>query len=178
MTETDKWPRGCIQIYTGDGKGKTTAALGLALRAVGAGLSVYIGQFIKGRHYSELDGLAKLGEHVDVHQFGEGRFLFREPTQADCDAARRGLEEVSRVFEEHRHQVVILDEANAAVRVGLIDIEDLLALVDFRPSDVELVITGRNAHPRLIERADLVTEMRAVKHYYSTGLQARTGIEK
>lgn len=178
MANTDKWPRGCIQIYTGDGKGKTTAALGLALRAVGAGLRVYLGQFIKGRHYSELDGLAKLGEHVDVHQFGEGCFLFREPTQADCAAARRGLDEVRRVFQEHNHQVVILDEANVAVRVGLIDIDDLLALVEAKPSDVELILTGRNAHPRLIERADLVTEMCAIKHYYSTGLQARTGIEK
>lgn len=178
MADVDKWPCGCIQIYTGDGKGKTTAALGLALRAVGAGRRVYIGQFIKGRHYSELQGLAKLGENVDVQQFGEGRFLYHEPTQADCAAARRGLDDVRRVFEEHRHQVVILDEANVAVRIGLFNIDDLLALTDAKPPDVELVITGRNAHPRLIERADLVTEMRAIKHYYSTGLQARTGIEK
>ncbi|MFW5893894.1 MAG: cob(I)yrinic acid a,c-diamide adenosyltransferase [Verrucomicrobiota bacterium] len=178
MSTADKWPRGCIQIYTGDGKGKTTAALGLALRAVGAGLRVYIGQFIKGRHYSELDGLAKLGEGVDIQQFGEGRFLFRDPTPADCAAALRGLETVRRVFEEHRHQVVILDEANVAVRVGLIDIDALLALVEAKPADVELILTGRNAHPRLVERADLVTEMHAIKHYYSTGLQARTGIEK
>lgn len=177
-SKSAQWSRGCLQVYTGDGKGKTTAALGLALRAVGAGLRVYIAQFIKKGDYSEIKALQMLGGAVEVHQFGQGMFLFREPTPEECADARRGLAAVKKAMTAAEHQVFILDEANGALHAGLFTLEELFAAVDARPEGTELILTGRNAPPELIERADLVTDMRAVKHYYESGLQARTGIER
>ena len=169
--------KGYVQVYTGDGKGKTTAALGLALRAVGAGLKTYIAQFVKGMKYSEIKAMDKFPDRITVKQCGRGCFIHSEPEEADFKMAREGLEEVRQVLASERYKVVVLDEANIATRLNLFSVDDLLELIDSKPEGVELVITGRYAHPRLIERADLVTEMREVKHYYSRGVRARKGIE-
>ena len=169
--------RGYVQVYTGNGKGKTTAALGLALRAAGAGLRVFIAQFIKGTACSELEALRRFSDAITVKQFGRGCFVWGRPSRADVDAARKGLSEVRTIVSSGEYQVVILDEANVAAHLGLISVDELLAVIDAKPEDVELVITGRNADPRVIERADLVTEMVEVKHYYSRGVKARKGIE-
>jgi len=170
--------RGYVQVYTGDGKGKTTAAFGLALRAAGAGLKVFIAQFVKGMHYSELDAVARFSDQIIVKQYGRGCFIHDEPTEEDIEAARRGLDEVSRLLASGEHDLVILDEANIATHYKLFSVDDLLQLIDSKPDHVELVVTGRRADPKLIGRADLVTEMREVKHYYKQGITARKGIEK
>jgi cob(I)alamin adenosyltransferase len=171
------WDRTYVQVYTGDGKGKTTAALGLALRAVGAGLRVFIAQFAKGMEYSELASLAKYADLVTVRQYGLRCFIRDTPTPEDVAAARAGLRESRDEVASGRWDVVILDEANIATHFGLFSVEELLEVVDLAAGRVEIVITGRRADPRLIERADLVTEMREVKHYYARGVPARRGIE-
>jgi len=170
--------KGYCHVYTGNGKGKTTAAFGLALRAVGAGYRVYIGQFVKGMEYSELSAFRSLGDAVTVRQFGRGCFIDGAPVAEDIAAARKGLQEIKEVLASGRYQVVILDEANIATRYGLISVEELLDLITGKPDPVELVITGRDADPRVIEAADLVTEMKEIKHYYKKGVQARKGIER
>lgn len=173
----NEFDRGYVQVYTGDGKGKTTAAMGLAVRAAGAGLRVFIGQFIKSGRYSEIDGLESLGERIECRQYGRGCWLRGKPTEEDARLAREGLEEIRQIVASGDYQVVILDEANVAVWFGLFGVEELLALVDVKPERTELVFTGRRADQRLIERADLVTEMCEVKHYYREGVLARKGIE-
>lgn len=187
----DEFSRGYVQVYTGDGKGKTTAAIGLAVRALGAGINVYFAQFIKGGKYSEIGMLEMLERAAEEHrgdnagkigkivckQYGEGCFITREPEASDRAAAHRGLDEVRRIVQSGEYQLVVLDEANVAVALGLLDAADLVALADEKPDDVELVFTGRNAPPTLIDRADLVTEMREIKHYYRQGVRARRGIE-
>ena len=170
--------RGYVQVYTGSGKGKSTAAFGLAIRAAGAGLKVFIAQFVKGRHCSEVDALERFAGQITLKQYGRGCFIGKSPTEDDVRMAREALEEVSQLVASGQHDVVILDEANIATHYGLIPVEDLLALIDSKPDHVELVITGRRADPRVIERADLVTEMREVKHYYRKGIGARKGIEE
>lgn len=169
---------GFVQIYTGDGKGKTTAALGLAIRAAGAGLRVFILQFIKKGPYSEIKALRRFSDRIAVEQFGTGRFIRGNPRPADIAAARRGLVRARAVMASGRWQVLILEEANVAASLGLIAVQDLLDLIAARPPDLELVITGRNASEAVMEKADLVTEMRALKHYYTRGIRARIGIEK
>ena len=170
--------RGCVQVYTGDGKGKTTAAIGLAVRAAGAGWRVFIAQFMKLGDYSELEGLRPLAPRVTVEQFGTGRFVRGAPDAQDLAAARAGLARVRAVFAAGTHDLVILDEANVAAATGVLPTADLLALLDLRPPAIEVVLTGRNAPPELVSRADLVTEMRAVRHYFQAGVPAREGIEK
>ncbi len=169
--------RGFVQVYTGDGKGKTTAAFGLALRAVGAGLRVYVAQFVKGMHYSELDAVARLGDRLTVRQFGRSCFIDRSPAPEDIAAARQGLVAARRALESGDYDVVVLDEANIATHFGLFSVDELLDLVRERPPSVELIITGRRADPRILAAADLVTEMREVKHYFRQGVPARRGIE-
>jgi cob(I)alamin adenosyltransferase len=169
--------KGYVQIYTGDGKGKTTAALGLALRAAGAGLKVFIGQFIKGKEYSEIRALERFSDTITLKQYGQGSWINGEPGEDVVQAARKGLEEVRAVICSGNYQVVILDEANTAVYFHLFSANDLLELINSKPDNLELVITGRGADPLIIERADLVTEMREVKHYFHQGVQARIGIE-
>ncbi|NLX19907.1 MAG: cob(I)yrinic acid a,c-diamide adenosyltransferase [Desulfobulbus sp.] len=169
--------QGYVQIYTGDGKGKTTAALGLALRAAGAGLRVYIGQLIKNAEYSELAILARLADLIIVEQLGRGCMLVTTPEQADIDAARAGLATLKAALRSGKYDLVIADEVNVACALGLLDEQDLLDLLAERPPSVELVLTGRGAPASVIAKADLVTDMRAVKHYYDEGVQARKGIE-
>lgn len=170
--------RGYLQVYTGNGKGKTTAAFGLALRAAGAGLRVYIAQFIKGKEYSEHRALARLSDAVTVRQYGRHFFLHRDPEHEDIRAAQQGLEEVKQVMLSENYDIIILDEADIATYYNLFSVEDLLGLIHARPQYVEMIITGRYADPRIIEEADLVTEMKEIKHYYKKGVMARNGIEK
>jgi cob(I)alamin adenosyltransferase len=170
--------QGYVQVYTGNGKGKTTAALGLALRAAGAGMKVYIGQFIKNADYSEIKALARFGEQIILAQYGRGCFIRGTPCDADIDAARNGLRALFDALTSGAFDVVIADEANVAFGCGLITEADLLALMAARPPAVELVLTGRNAPPAVVAKADLVTEMREVKHYFQQGVMARDGIEK
>ena len=170
--------KGYVQVYTGDGKGKTTAALGLSLRAAGAGLKVFIAQFIKMGDYSEVKALDRFSDLITIEQYGLGRFVKGKPSDDDIAAARKGLEKVQDVLNQAQHDVVILEEANVAVLCGLFSADDILRLIDGKPDAVELVITGRGADPRVLEKADLVTEMKCIKHYYKNGVSARIGIEK
>jgi len=170
--------KGYIQVYTGNGKGKTTAALGLTVRAAGAGLKIFIAQFIKQMKCSEHVLLDGLRDRITVKQYGKGLIRGRKPSSADIKAAREGYEEVKTVFLSGNYDVVILDEANVAVHLGLITVLELLELMAMKPKDVELVITGRYAEEKVMEAADLVTEMREIKHYHEQGVSARRGIEK
>jgi cob(I)alamin adenosyltransferase len=170
--------KGYIQVYTGDGKGKTTAALGLAVRAAGAGLKVFIAQFIKMGEYSEISALKRFSDLITIEQYGLGRFIKGTPSPGDIQAAQKGLERIKNIIDSREYHVIILEEANVAVTCGLFSVEDLLKIIDTKPDDLEIVITGRNAMPEIIERADLVTEMKEIKHYYQKGVQARVGIEK
>ena len=172
------WKRGYVQVYTGDGKGKTTAALGLALRAAGAGARVFIAQFLKGRKTSELAALERLSDVITIRQCGRGSFIRGEPEPEDIEAAREGLAEVKQVIAAGDYSLVILDEANIAAHLGLFSVDELLEVIELRPEHVELVITGRRSDQRVIDAADLVTEMREVKHYFTEGVAARRGIEK
>lgn len=169
--------QGYVQVYTGDGKGKTTAALGLALRAAGAGLKVFIGQFIKSAPYSEIKALERFSDLITVKQFGRGCFIRGNPCQADIDVARQALDAIGEALGSGDYDLVIADEANVAFGCKLICEADLLALIDLRPPQVELVLTGRNAPPAVLDRADLVTEMKCLRHYYEKGVMARKGIE-
>jgi len=169
---------GKIHVYTGDGKGKTTAALGLSIRAAGAGLRVFIAQFIKADEYSEIKALKRFSDLITVEQFGLGGFIGGNPSSGDIEAAQKGIERVKDIISSGKYDVVVLDEANIAVKYTLFSEQDLLDIMDAKPKDLELVITGRGASPRIIEKADLVTEMKAVKHYFQKGVEARSGIEK
>jgi cob(I)alamin adenosyltransferase len=173
-----KLKKGYVQVYYGTGKGKTTAALGLAMRAAGNGMKVFIGQFIKGMKYSEIKCLEKLKDNITLKQYGLGCFIKGKPEEKDIKAAREGLEDVKNIISSGQYDVVILDEITIAEYFGLISVDDITGLIDSKPEHVEIVITGRKARPEIIDKADLVTEMREIKHYYSSGVAARKGIEK
>ncbi len=170
--------KGYVQVYMGDGKGKTTAALGLALRAAGAGMNVYFVQFVKGMKSSEIESLKRMSDQITIKRYGNVSFINGTPREEDISAARKGLMEARESMLSGKYQVVILDEANIAAHYNLFSAEELLSLIRLKPDDVELVITGRYADPRIIEAADLVTEMKDIKHYYRNGISARDGIEK
>jgi cob(I)alamin adenosyltransferase len=169
--------KGYVHVYTGNGKGKTTAAIGLAIRAAGAGMRVFIAQFVKGMHYSELDSLDRYADRITLKQYGRECFIEKEPEEEDIQAARKGLEEVKGILASGDYQMVILDEANIATRYNLFSPDELIEVVRSKPEAVELVITGRNADPKVVALADLVTEMKEIKHYYRRGVKARAGIE-
>lgn len=169
--------KGYIQVYTGNGKGKTTAAIGLAIRAAGAGLTVFIGQFLKQGDYSEIKALSKF-ENITVKQFGMGKFVRGNPSDEERLAAEKGYGQMKTLLKKGSYDVVIIEEGNVAVSCGLISEEDLLSLMALKPNHVELIITGRGAAEAVMDRADLVTEMVEIKHYYSSGVMARVGIEK
>ncbi|MDM8525654.1 cob(I)yrinic acid a,c-diamide adenosyltransferase [Desulfococcaceae bacterium HSG8] len=173
-----KLMEGYVHVYTGNGKGKTTAALGLAVRSAGAGLKVFIAQFIKNGDYSEIKALRRLSDFITVEQFGLGRFINGKPSPADIEAVRSGLGKVKSVISSGEYSVVILDEANIAVKYDIFSEQELLDIIGLKSENTELVITGRDASPNVIEKADLVTEMKELKHYFQKGVQARVGIEK
>ena len=171
--------RGLVHIYTGDGKGKTTAALGLSLRALGRGFKVCFIQFLKGR--------MKLGDGAflalkrirsfEYASYGTGKFVVGKPTRRDFQEASRAFERAKDAIMKGKYEVVVLDEITHAVNLGLIDVDEVIELIQRKPSMVEVVLTGRAADQRLIDIADLVTEMREVKHPFSHRVEAREGIE-
>lgn len=169
--------KGYIQVYTGNGKGKTTAALGLALRGAGAGRQVFVGQFLKHGDYSEIKSLSRF-ENITVEQFGMGKFVRGAPSEQEKAAARNGYERLCKILQDKTYDLVIVDEGNVAVTCQLISEAELLALMDKKAEHVELVITGRGASPAVMARADLVTEMTEIRHYFHQGVTARKGIEK
>lgn len=169
--------KGYIQVYTGNGKGKTTAAMGLCLRAVGAGKNVFFAQFVKGQIYSEVKAIHRFIPDITIKQYGLDCFIYNKPTQADIDLARKGLKEVSEIIESGKYDIVVLDEANIALYYNLFSVDELIKILKTKPEETEIIITGRYAPPELIELADLVTEMKEIKHYYTTGVEAREGIE-
>ncbi len=172
--------QGHIQVYTGNGKGKTTAALGLGFRAVGRGLRVCMVQFIKGGgQYGEHLAAERLFPELSIHQTGRDGWIFRDRLDPeDIRIAREALELARIALVGEAYDLVILDEINGAAWFGLIDVDDILGLMALKPPRVELVLTGRGADERVVAAADLVTEMCEVKHYYAQGVQARMGIEK
>ena len=170
--------RGTVQVYTGDGKGKTTAALGLALRAVGHGLTIHVIQFMKGSpNYGELSSVERLPGFV-IEQCGRDEFVDREnPAPVDVEMAQEGLKRAREVLTGGASDVVILDELNVALDFGLVSLDDVLGLIAARPPHVELILTGRSAHPEVMKAADLVSEVLSIKHHYNDGVEAREGIE-
>ncbi|MBN2467224.1 MAG: cob(I)yrinic acid a,c-diamide adenosyltransferase [Deltaproteobacteria bacterium] len=172
-----KQKKGYVHIYTGDGKGKTTAALGLALRAAGAGMKVFIGQFFKKKGSSEFAALARLNDAITSRHYGKNHLLSNEPSEQDRKSAREGFLDAREAIMSGLYDLVILDEIILTVYFNLLAVEDLLDLIRHKPDPIELVMTGRKADLRLIEAADLVTEMKEIKHYYQTGVLARRGIE-
>lgn len=168
---------GMVHVYTGNGKGKTTSAIGLAVRAVGAGHNVFIGQFVKGMKYSELNSLSDI-DGIEVKQYGQDYFIKGKPNKKDIESADYGLKEIKEVLNSGEYELVILDEANIATYYDLLAVEDLIDIIEDRADGVEVVITGRMADNKIIDYADLVTEMKEIKHYYQKGIMAREGIEK
>ena len=173
--------KGLILVHTGDGKGKTTAGLGLALRAWGSGLRVLILQFIKGGwKYGELEAIERLGQldgRIEIRPLGLGLMRSDEDKEKHISAAAEALQESERMMVSGQYDLIIFDEINYAVKFGLISLDDVLALLDKKPDELHVLLTGRDARPELIERADLVTEMKLVKHPYQQGIKAQKGIE-
>ncbi len=172
---------GRVQVYTGDGKGKTTAALGLACRAVGHNMRVVMIQFMKGSiEYGELNTAKKLAPNLTIIQQGRENFVNRDnPDPVDMEMAQEGVELAERLMENEPPDILILDEINVALDYGLVSLEQVVRLMEKRPESMELVLTGRYAHPEVMKRADLVTEMVEIKHYYNMeGLDGRVGIER
>lgn len=169
--------KGYLHVYTGNGKGKTTAAFGLALRAAMAGKRVFVGQFVKSMRYHETDVESVLPQ-IRTEQFGRGCFIGRKIEGEDREAARKGLERCREALSGADYDLVVLDELNIALDFGLLTVEETLKVLTGRGQGVEAVVTGRYAPPELIDAADLVTEMNEIKHYYQKGVKSRDGIER
>ena len=176
--ERPRLDRGMVEVYTGDGRGKTTAAIGLAFRAVGNGFRVHIIQFMKGdESYGEVRSCIA-HPLIEIEQFGRKEFVNpTEPSTVDVELAQEGLARAREVLSAGDADVVILDELNVAVGFGLVSVDQVMELLDARPAHVELLVTGRMAPQELLDRADLVTEMREVKHPFSQGVLARKGVD-
>ena len=187
-----KIERGLIHVYTGDGKGKTTAALGLAFRAAGCGFCAYVCQFLKGQDYGELEAAQWLvagapdgGQRppITIEQFGQPSFVHvsadgtSTATKEDVRLARAGLDAARRAMSSGRYQLVVLDEINVALYFRLLTVQEVLEVIDDKPESVELVLTGRRVPDEILARADYVTDMREVRHPYQQGIKARKGIE-
>jgi cob(I)alamin adenosyltransferase len=168
---------GYVHVYTGDGKGKTTAAIGLAVRAAGAGLKVYFCQFLKGRNCSEIVSLNKFKEVIEVRQFGNETFIKGAPSESDVSMAINGFEEALTAVMSGIYDLIILDEINYAIYLNMIKLQSVVQLIKNKPAKVEIVLTGRNAAKEIIEIADLVSEIKEIKHYLKKGVLARAGIE-
>ncbi len=174
-----KLKQGFVQIYTGNGKGKSTAAIGQAVRAAGFGLKTYIAQFMKEYPYNELISLKHLSEWITIEQFGGDEFVYKKelPNEEELAKARNGLQSAREKMLSGEYDLIILDEAIVAIYFKLIRTEELIEFIKIKPQNVELILTGRYCPTELIELADLVTEMKEVKHYYQKGIKSRKGIE-
>lgn len=170
--------KGYIQVYTGNGKGKTTACLGLVLRACGAGLRVYLGQFIKAQQTSEIKSLKKRFPEVKVEQYGPECFIIGSPCIKDRKIALAGFAKLKSAVMSGKYDLVIADEINPAVAIRLLPLKNVVRLIKAKPEHVELVLTGRSAHRDIIRLAHLVTEMKDIKHYFDSGVKSRKGIEE
>jgi cob(I)alamin adenosyltransferase len=170
---------GKIQVFTGEGKGKTTAAVGLAVRAIGRGFKVFMVQFLKAPGTSgEQITFASLSPMITIKSMGREGFIFQRGCEpVDVEMAKQALQEASTAMLSGKFDVIILDEVNIAEHLGLIDVQDILDLMNAKPDNVELVLTGRYAHPKIIDRADVVLEMKKIKHHFDNGVRARIGIE-
>ena len=174
---------GYIQVYTGDGKGKTTASLGLAMRALGRNWKVLLIMFTKGGNdYGELNSFrnlsGKIQENMTIMQAGLDRIIYSNNiTDADKKAILDGWDVAKRAISNDEYKLVILDEINIAISLGIIDVEEVLQVLNNKPDDIEIVLTGRDAHPKIIETAHLVSKIEPVKHYWDIGVSARKGIE-
>jgi cob(I)alamin adenosyltransferase len=175
----NKLQRGFVQIYTGNGKGKSTAAIGQAVRAAGFGLKSYVAQFMKEYPYSELISLKHLSEWITIEQFGGDAFVYKKelPGEAELEKARKGLSAAKEKMLSGEYDLIILDEAIVAIYFKLIKEVDLVEFIKLKPNNVELILTGRYCSEELTDIADLVTEMKEVKHYYQNGITSRKGIE-
>ncbi|AQS57829.1 cob(I)yrinic acid a,c-diamide adenosyltransferase [Desulforamulus ferrireducens] len=171
--------KGLVLVFTGNGKGKTTAALGMALRAWGHGMRVLVLQFIKSQQCGEHLAAEKMQPGFEIRPLGLGFINLNDPAAVarQQQAAREVLKQVATAMTSGDYQLLILDEVLYAINYGLIELNDVLSLLEQRPEHLHLVLTGRDAPPEIIERADLVTEMREVKHPYKQGIAAQKGIE-
>jgi cob(I)alamin adenosyltransferase len=173
--------RGYIQVYTGNGKGKTTAALGLALRAAGRGMKTYMAQFLKKGEYGELLAVKRyLPELIVIEQFGLPAFHHQENgvRKVEREAAEAGISAAKKAMIGGDYRIVVLDEINTLLHFKIIAVKPVLCFLEQKPAGVELILTGRYAPQAIIDRADLVTEMKEIRHYYKKNIQARIGIEK
>ena len=175
----NKLEQGFIQIYTGNGKGKTTAAIGQAVRAAGFGLKTYIAQFMKEYPYNELNSLRHLSEWIAIDQFCGDEFVYKKelPGEEELSKAKEGLQTATEKMLGGEYDLIILDEAIVSIYFKLIKTEELIEIIKLKPEKVELILTGRYCPDELIELADLVAEMKEVKHYYQKGIKSRKGIE-
>ena len=171
--------KGYVQVYTGNGKGKTTAALGQALRAAGGGLKTFIVSFMKDSPYGELKSIQHLSEWIRLEQYGNDTFVFKKkpPKESDLEAARHGLQRVREAMLSGKYDIIIMDEVCVALHFALLNTESIISFLEEKPETVELILTGRYCPQELIEKADLVTEMKEIKHYYQKGVSSRRGIE-
>lgn len=179
-TESHPLGRGYIQVYTGNSKGKTTAALGLAFRAMGRGLKTYIGQFMKGQHYGELEAAKMVHPYITIEQYGKDSFVHVQnpPQREDVQMAQEGLARAQEAMFSGEYDLIVLDEITTAHYFHLVSLKEMLEIIANKPEGIEIVFTGRYAPLELIAAADLVTEMVEVKHYYQNGVEARDGIER
>lgn len=179
MTQAHRLTKGLVQVYTGNGKGKTTAALGLVFRALGHGLRIHVMQFMKGQTvYGELESAKQFAGQLTIEQVGQPQFVKQgKQTDVDREMAQNALERAMAMVSSGAYDLVVLDELNCAVDFDLIELESVKQLIHKKAEQTELVITGRNVHPEIVDLADLVTEMREIKHYYNAGQAARVGIE-
>jgi cob(I)alamin adenosyltransferase len=173
-----KIEKGLLIVHTGSGKGKSTAAFGLALRVLGRGKRIGVVQFIKGAwHSAERDALARFGDQVSWHTMGEGFTWETQDLKRDIAAAERAWAKATELMADPTFSLLILDELNIALRYQYLDLSVVVAVLSGRRSDLHIVVTGRNAKPELIAAADLVTEMTLVKHHFAAGVKAQAGIE-
>lgn len=171
-----KFKIGLIHVYTGNGKGKTTAALGLAIRAAGSGLKVSIHQFMKNGQYGELKTLKKI-KNIIIRQCGRRCFVKGKPEGGDIRCAEDGFRAAEKDIKSSKYDLVILDEINVALKLGLIKTKDVISLISRKPEGMELVLTGRGAPAAVLKKADLITEMKEIRHPFKSGVGARAGIE-
>jgi len=178
--ERGRLEKGYVQVYTGNCKGKTTAAMGLAFRAMGSGMKTYIGQFMKGQEYGELHSAEMVKPFITIEQYGRKELIHvtKPPRQEDVDMAQAGLSKARQAMSSGEYDIIVFDEILTAHFFQLVSVEDMLDVIKSKPENVEVVFTGRYAPKEVIEAADLVTEMVEVKHYYEKGVDARKGIER